>query len=146
MASDISKIEVIIWTAKGEKTGTSDNVFLGLGGREFRLKTDTSNFTSGKKDVFILGIDHNISKSDWNNPNKPKLDTDDLDLPIYIRKGGTLQGADDDGWKIEKVEIKIPLGDKFLKHYKRLDGPDDIWLSNNCGLILFLKWLPPLLE
>lgn len=138
MPNHITDIKVTIWTATGKNSGTSDNVFLGLGGREFGLKTEATNFQSGQKDVFILGNESNILKSAINDPGKPQLTTDDLlAFPVYIRKAGTLQGEDDNAWKVERVDVH---GTYFaLSYFQRLKGPDDIWLSNESGLVLFLN-------
>lgn len=137
MSDNITKIEVTIWTAAGTNTGTNDNVFFGLGGREFRLKTENPNFAAGEKDVFILGNNHNVEKSDWNDPGKPQLTTNNLyNFPVYIRKAGTLQGDDDDAWKVERVDVDV---NDSAYSYKCLKGSEDIWLSNETGLILFLR-------
>jgi len=140
MSSEITQIKVTIWTATGTNTGTSDNVFLGLGGREFRLKTEKTNFQSGQEDVFVLGIDSNVLNPDWNDPKKPKLTTEDIEaFPVYIRKAGTLKNNDDDAWKVERVDVDVTY---FEYAFQRLKGSDDIWLSNTAGLVLFLKRVP----
>lgn len=138
MPSEINQIKVTIWTASGPNTGTTDNVFLGLGGREFALRKKEPYFISGNMDVFILGDAYNILNPEKNDPKYPKLTTDDLTaFPVYIRKAGTLQGDDDNAWKVERVDVDVPVFSDYI--FQRLIGLEDIWLSNVSGLVLFLK-------
>jgi hypothetical protein len=141
--SDIQQITVYIRTAKKKYSGTTDKVYLGFGGREFHLRNDSisaeKNFSRETYDTFILGDQSNVNESDKNDPRSPQLTLTDVGLyPVYIRKAGPVQGEDDNAWNVESVKIECEPKLGWLKPLNRLFGPDDIWLSVESGLILYI--------
>jgi hypothetical protein len=141
--ANITQINVRIFTVKIEDAGTKDPVYLGLGGREFRLSSpENPNLSSGDF-TFHFGSDHNVRNPELNDPRKPILTTEDLDkYPVYIAKPGNLSDEDDDAWLLERVDIIINPGpnQQLLSRLAGVGGSEgSIWLRNESGHVLYIK-------
>ena len=140
----INRIDARVATVAGSDLhDTDDWVYLGLGGREFKLDTSAGDHDAGQNRTFRLGNQSNVTQAARNDPRSPQIDTDEVpDFPVYIRKPGTRRGqgedSGDDGWRVESVDVTVNPGPNQLR-YTRLVGPERIWLSNGAGLILYLK-------
>ena len=138
----IRSIEVRVWTKGTSWADTDDNMYLGLGGREFRLDTSRDDFEKGDDFIFRLGDGHNVLKSKKNDPRDPQLDTagDLAVFPVYIRKAGTRRGRADDAWHVERVDVTVNSGANEIV-FSRLGGRTGgaLWLSNESGLMFNLK-------
>ncbi len=95
----VRQVRVAIHTAAAESAQTNEALFLGLGGREFRLTTGAEDLASGASVEFILGLDANVLEATSNDPralDPPAPDAAltllDVDTyPAYLRKGGTAE-------------------------------------------------------
>jgi hypothetical protein len=138
--ANITQINVRIFTVQGEDTGTEDQVYLGLGGREFRLESSSNSDMNSPDFTFHLGVDSNVENPNLNDPRAPGLTTDDLEkYPIYIAKPGNLSNDGDDAWLLGRVDITVNPG-PGQKFFSRLAGNGgSIWLRNESGHILYIK-------
>lgn len=79
----LDKIEVKIVTRDVPNAGTDGEVYLGIGGREFRLNNLGNQFKKGQTDNFTIGVGSNINNSKINdlpqsamaNPDSPVIDS-----------------------------------------------------------------------
>ena len=142
--ANINKIEVFVLTRKEDAGGTDDNVFLGLGGREFRLDTALNDFESPSDPTFVLGgggVGSNVENEDENDPRNPGIDTEDLAaFPVYLRKAGTVDDKDggDDAWmRVAQVRATVNPGPDQIVY--RREFRRGLRLSNETGLVIYLK-------
>jgi hypothetical protein len=140
----ITKLDVTIRTADVVGAGTNGRVYLGIGGREFRLDKVGNQFDKGDVDTFTIGNGSNIENPhDVNNINNSsnsyELTTYHLNnFPRYIR----FEPQDnDDNWNIELVELKITDSENTVYVFRALEGSGNVWLGNRSGL--FLGLVPP---
>ena len=63
---NVDRIVVKIQTGNKSAAGTNGKVYLGIGGREFRLNKSGDQFKRNKEDEFILGVGANILSPDKN--------------------------------------------------------------------------------
>jgi hypothetical protein len=133
--ADIETVSVLINTRDVSRGGTDGNVFLGLGGREFRLDTSSDDFEAGSSRTYVLGDGGNVNNKDVNDPRKPQLREESLDLfPVYIRfqpTGGT------DNWNVERVGVTIGSS-TFPAYEASLERQGGLWLGIRSGLVLHL--------
>jgi hypothetical protein len=138
----ITQIRIRVVTSNRPSAGTSDFVYLGLGGREFRLQDQDltfDDFATGSDHTYVFGMGSNVIPADLNNPRDPQLTTDDLQaFPIYIRKSEDTQSLIQSNWDVEEVTVTIVAGNQQIV-YSALEGPAHLWLTNDAGLILSLK-------
>src|SRR6185436_1829906 len=102
--TNITKIEVVIDTGSD---GTNGRVYLGVGGREFRLDNSGNDFAANTSaQTFILGYGASILNAVDNDPRSPyPLVTEILDkYPKYIRFEPE---NDDDIWNLAFVKVSI---------------------------------------
>ena len=124
----------------------SDAVFLGIGGREFRLNKKHKQFRENSTDTFIIGKDSNIENPQNNDlpndgtKNSFKLGYNDLDeFPKYIRYQ---PNSNYDKWNVEAVFVE---GHEYEKNHntnnkRTFKSPSgSIWLSKQSGLYIGLK-------
>ena len=88
--ANVKQISVLIKTgARGMAAGTSGDVYLGIGGREFHLAIyGSKDFRAGKTEEFVLGEETNIGVfPDDNDPRSPyQMVTESLSkYPLYVR-------------------------------------------------------------
>ncbi len=136
--ANVNVLNVEIKTGSRETAaGTDGNVFLGIGGREFRLVIDAKkDFQSGSTNTFVLGEGTNIGTDPrGNDPRSPyKLVTETLSkYPIYIRFEPTRQ---DDRWEIDEINVTVNPGSEKIV-FSALGGGSYIFLSNKDTKILY---------
>ena len=144
----LGKIVITITTGDLPDAGSSDSdaVFLGIGGREFRLNKKNKQFRENSTDIFIIGKEYNI-ENQLNNDlpnigtkNSFKLEYTDLDeFPKYIRYQ---PNSNYDKWNVETVVVEVHEYDKNYdtnnkRTFKSPSGA--IWLSKQSGLYIGLK-------
>ncbi|HXF05574.1 MAG TPA: PLAT/LH2 domain-containing protein [Blastocatellia bacterium] len=138
----ITTIQVRIVTGNRPAAGTDDPVFLGLGGREFRIQDQNlafNDFASGSEHTYTFGAASSVSPATLNDPRDPQLTTDDLfAFPVYIRKNEDTASQSVSSWNVEEVTVTVNPGRNQIV-YSALEGPANIWLTNDAGLILYLK-------
>lgn len=134
----ITTIEVSITTGNN---GTLGAVYLGIGGREFRLnRLGQNDFMKNNVSQFMLGDGSHafsVVNPDANDPKKGlPLDSADLDLyPIYLRLAGA-----NAHWQVATGTIKVHAGPGSMS--MRIVPPGtNILLGPDCGEFLFVR--PP---
>ena len=140
MESLVRKIVVDIVTSYASGAGTRGEVFLGVGGREFRLNVDRSaDFERGAESSYQLGEDANVRDAERNDPRqgRPVRVADVLAHPVYIRMAP--KGAGDD-WNVESVNVRVMHEDERRAiRFCALEGPkENIWLGLQSGTTLHL--------
>jgi hypothetical protein len=136
--SIITMIEVSITTGNN---GTLGAVYLGIGGREFRLnRLGQNDFMQNNVSQFVLGdASHAFSVVNpaANDPKKPlPLDSADLELyPIYLRLAGA-----NGHWKVASGMIKVHAG-PGSQAIRILPHGTELLLGPDCGELLFVR--PP---
>ncbi|WP_202637724.1 RICIN domain-containing protein [Bailinhaonella thermotolerans] len=137
----ISQVEVLAETADVEHADTRSRVFLGLGGREFRLNAGGEALDRGATRRFVLGRDANVAEPGFNDPRVPRLTLGDaLSQPAYVRVEP--EGANP-AWCLEQVEVRVNPG---TATETTLDNPrlretgeaGRLWLDLRYGLALHL--------
>jgi len=145
--SHIGRITVTISTGDLDGASTNGRVYLGIGGREFRIDKPGNQFQKGDTDFFTIGDGSNIEFSDFNNlpiigdNNSPRIEFETLsNYPVYIR----FEPQDnEDNWNVEDVKVQVtqynddPL---VATSNKRMfiDLGSNIWLGKRSGLFLYL--------
>lgn len=137
-AANVTRIDLRLVTGDRDNAGTDAIVYLGLGGREFRINRDgIDDLERGADEIFTLGLGSNISDSSDNDPRSPfPLLTQNLNsFPKYIRMVAT---GDAPGWNIEFVSVTVNpgVGQRVISG---LAGGAHIWLCDTCGLIFYLR-------
>lgn len=100
---------ISISTTTGDN-GTNDDVYFGIGGREFRLQDPNSNFSRGETNTFLLTNTEETPKH--NNLKSPQLYIYNLiSFPCYIRKSGV------DNWELESADVTVT--------YTAVDNPEN---------------------
>lgn len=136
--SGITSIEVSITTGNN---GTYGAVYLGIGGREFRLnRLGQNDFMKNNVSQFVLGdASHmfSVAKPDDNDPKQPlPLDSFDLELhPIYLRLAGA-----NAHWQVVAGMIKVHAG-PASQAIRILPAGASILLGPDSGEFLFVR--PP---
>jgi hypothetical protein len=78
---NITQIDVRIFTVPSgteSETGTENPVYLGLGGREFRLSSPANPKLKLPDFTFHFGTGHNVDNPALNDPTKPTLITESV--------------------------------------------------------------------
>ncbi|SFD41002.1 hypothetical protein [Streptomyces aidingensis] len=142
----IISITVRIHTADVRGAETVGAVYLGLAGREFRLRKSAAGLARGAEDTFTLGEEADVFDAEFNDPRSPGLDTADLDrFPAYLRLAPAGPGS---AWCLEDVTVTVNpgsgspvvLGNPALEG----DGPERrIWLDDYYGTTLHLRRAAP---
>jgi hypothetical protein len=137
----ITKIEITIRTGNVSESGTNGRVYLGIGGREFRLDKPGNQFERGDVDTFIIGDGSNIENPDGvnnitNSSNSYEIGTYHLNVfPKYIRFEPQ---RNNDNWNVEVVELRVTDDTNAVYQFEALDGNGNIWLGKRSGLFLGL--------
>ena len=135
---EINQIIVKIKTSNEVAAGTNGKIYLGIGGREFRLDKPGNQFERNNLDVFTIGVGSDIENPEFNDlpiniTNKSPIirHLDIISSPKYIRFD---PNDDKDSWNVQKVEVKvIDIG-------KTYQGPRDgsSWLGSRSGFTISL--------
>jgi len=129
--------------------GTDGSVFLGIGGREFRLDSSVDDFERGSYRVYVLGSapaqsflpwpewwpQVAVSHPDRNDPALGlRLDTSVFNpLPKYLR----LEGSDH--WALCSAIAAVYAGDQFIIAYATPDSlRPHVWLGPTSGRVVHL--------
>lgn len=144
-------------TRNVDGAGTDGRVFLGLGGREFRLDSKEDDFERGSWREYILGrgpIEPNlpppqirVTSPSRNDPRSQlRLDTARLSkTPVYIRFE---TDGDSPDWNLKSAIVLVYTGEgQFVVAYMPPTGFfDDLWMGDGFGKILYLTeeyWRDP---
>jgi serine protease len=137
--TNITQIKVEIKTGNMNGSGTNGRIYLGIGGREFKLDKPGNQFEKGDSDTFTIGTGSNIENvtvndlPTSNNTESPIIKHLDIIMfPKYIRFDPS---DNDDNWNVENVQVEVvDIGRTYR-------GPRDgnIWLGSRSGLFLGLN-------
>lgn len=137
----VRKITVDITTSFAKGAGTEGQVFLGLGGREFRLDIDSyEDFDRGEEVTYEMGENANVNLPERNDPRQgfPIHLEDVLSRAVYLR---LVPDDKSDDWNLANVRVRVQAGDEDVR-FSALDGPqDNIWLGPQSGNWVHLKRL-----
>ena len=140
MAITVKRIKATLWTGNRDDANTNGDVFLGLGGREFKLDLPSiGELQRNTENTFFLGENPNVVDPNRNDPDQDlhlrQEDLWDFGLP-YVR----FKGANDkDTWNLEAavVEVTTSINEKFI--WRRMkDSADNLWLGNQSGNVCYL--------
>ena len=138
--SSISRIDVRVQTGKITNAGTDGDVFIAIGGREFKLDSAVNDFEKGSDRTYLLGEGtgpgSTLNNPELNDPRSPfMLDTTDLDrFPIWIRFEPF---GDSPDWNLDLVQATVNPGPGQIRYQALLAG--NLWLGQNSGKYCFLK-------
>jgi hypothetical protein len=140
MKSPIRKVVIDVVTSHVDRAGTKAQVFLGLGGREFRLSVpNRAAFELGAESTFQLGEDANVEFPERNDPRLgyPITVADVLGIPAYIRLDTR---HDRDDWNVASVAVRVhSQGERRAIRFSALNKlGQSLWLGNDCGNLLYL--------
>ena len=134
----VRKITVEITTSYAPGAGTEGQVFLGIGGREFRLDIEAyEDFDRGDEVVYELGEDANVRFPERNDPRQgyPLTVENVGSRPVYLR---LVPRDKSDDWNLANVHVRVLAGDRQVR-FGALDGSsDNIWLGPQSGTTLLL--------
>ena len=152
--SHLRGMVVNLKTLGGGTDGTDDHIYIGVvgtgGGREFPLDVSGFNdFEEGSDVTYALGtVWDGVAISapgvknprfsggtDWNSPRRYRIELNDV-THVYIRKGGTRKGDDDDRYAFDEVEVTL-YG--FNPQSRTFGTTRNMRLANEHGLQI---WLP----
>lgn len=127
MYSDtISSIQVSLQTGSN---GTNNDVYLGIGGREFNLSNSGNDRSANSVDIYTLGAGATVNDASKNDPRTPALTVREiLSFPAYIRLDGS------DGWSLTSVTVTIQgiMGNSFPDFTFRY-RPGSIYLDSSAS-------------
>jgi len=136
---EITQINIILKTGNVIGAGTDGRVYLGIGGREFKLDKPGNQFEKGDSDTFTIGNGSNIENATVNdlptsnNTESPIIKH--LNILIFSKYIRFDPSDNDDNWNVENVQVEVvDIGRTY-------GGPRDgnIWLGSRSGLFLGLK-------
>ena len=134
-------------------------MYLGIGGREFRLDQPGDQFKKGDSDDFMIGVGSNVENKKINdlplNPGSTggadsieiKDDLPTAGFPAYIR----LDPRDDshNDWNVESVKVGVfaggggggppPIITYIFPKPSGHHPEGTIWLGRKSGLVLYLQ-------
>lgn len=135
--SAINRVDAYVWTSSASDAGTDGAVFLGLGGREFRLSAARKKgFKRDRGDLFVLQPnDPSVTNISPRDPTIPiALFSNTLSrFPSYLRHEG------DDHWKLRSALCVIRREDGMRDFLApRIDQNDGnsgggLWLGPKSG-------------
>ena len=135
-----------IITGNLEGAGTDGSVYLGLGGREFRLDSVEDDYEKGSWREYIMGVGPveptlpppqiRVNNKDQNDPRLGfPLDTVNLvRTPVYIRFEPEGSG---DRWNLSFAAALVYSG-QFVVGYTAPADFDNLWFGQATGKILYL--------
>ena len=135
-------------TGNVSDAGTDGRVYLGIGGREFRLDSREDDYERGSWREYILGrgpVEPNlpspqirVNDPNENDPRKGlRLDTARLSRsPVYIRFEPAGSGPN---WNLRSAIVLVYQGEgEFVVAYFPPTGFDSLWMGDPYGKILYL--------
>jgi hypothetical protein len=135
----VRKIIVELHTDSDEGASTKGQVFLGLGGREFRLDIKGhDDFDQNEEAIYELGEGSNVLNSARNDPRTGMPVTIEAvtTFPAYIRLAPR---KDSDDWKLALVKV-VAIGGDHEVRFAALDATnEDLWLGPQSGNCLYLR-------
>ncbi len=130
----ITTLSINIQTGTDSGADTDGDVYVGLGGREFYLDTSADDFERGSSRTYILGDGSNIKEAALNDPRKPQLFDENLDLfPVYIRFDGRSRS---DNWRLKGAGIII--NDGTFPRYQLPPAFSGVWMGTRATSIFFI--------
>jgi hypothetical protein len=145
--SQITGILCQVITSNVDNAGTDGSVFLGLGGREFRLDSKEDDYERGSWREYVMGEGGWSSSGDfppltsvqnpqWNDPRKDfPLDTVNLTKsPVYIRFEPS---GDSPNWNLAFAAALV-YDPNFVVAFTPPVAFHSLWLGNPMGKFLFL--------
>ncbi len=130
----ITTLSINIQTGTDSGADTDGDVYVGLGGREFYLDTSADDFERGSSRTYVLGQDSNVLEKAFNDPRKPQLREEDLDLfPVYIRFVGRARG---DNWRLKGGSITI--NNILFPRYQIPPAFEGIWMGTRASSVFFI--------
>lgn len=135
----IHHVAVDITTTFAEGASTDGAVYLGLGGREFRLDIgDHHDFVEGDEVTYVFGEGANVLFPERNDPRAglPLSLEDVRRFPVYIRLEAH-QKQDD--WELANVRVRISASSGSVKYAALQGGTERLWLGRQSGNILHLR-------
>ena len=136
--ANITRIDLEIKTGNRTGAGTDGFVYLGIGGREFRVdRPNINDLEKNTTEIFVFSPNGTVVNPTLNDPTSPyKLKTEDLDkFPRYIRFRGA---GDDDNWNIEQLKVTVNPG-ASEKVYEALGGSNNVWLGARNGEFFYFN-------
>ena len=139
--SKVTGILCQILTGNVEDAGTDGNVYLGIGGREFRLDSRADDFERGSWREYALG-ELNVSgavpvnNKQYNDP-RIGLPLDTINLtrsPVYIRH--EFSGSSG-SWNL-RFAAALVYDPNFVVGFTPPRDFDNLWLGMPMGQVLFL--------
>jgi hypothetical protein len=152
--SAITGILVQVITGEVENAGTDGRVYLGLGGREFRLDSKADDYERGSWREYVLGrgpkepdLPSPQVRVEWPEFNDPRvgfaIDTVDLmKSPVYLRFEPE---GDSPNWNAKTVFALVYVGEStFYMSFTTPPGFDNLWMGDEMGKIVYLTdfWRP----
>ena len=132
----ITRIDVRLKTGNRDSAATDGDVYLGIGGREFSLDSETNDFQRDDDRTYTFGAGSNVNFASLNSPSSPyQLLTENLDrFPVYMRFAPKDR---DDNWNLESVSATVNPGPAQVQ-YKALGGSNNLWLGTHAGLHCYM--------
>lgn len=134
--ANINTISVLLNTGNQSGAGTDGDVYLGLCGREFYLDTSADDFERKSSRQYVLGQGSNTLNADHNDPRKPQIRDEEVDLfPVYIRFNPRSRG---DNWNLARAAVHIN-GSTFPMYDSSLEREGGIWMGIRSSLFFYLR-------
>ena len=135
----IRQIFVDMVTAFSKGASTRGEVYLGLGGREFRLDLDAHHeIEEGDEVTYVFGERANVANAERNDPRKgmPLRLEDIPPFPAYIR---LVPHNKSDDWNVANIRVRV-VATEGGTELSALDGSTgNIWLGTQSGTMLYLR-------
>ena len=159
----ITRIKVRLKTLDVHGSGSDSLVYLGIGGREFRLESKgVDDYERATERTYVLrtpplsefdpanlglGLgERPVRYPTHNDPSKDyPLDSDLLgSFPVYLRYQPRIVGGieDPDTWVLGESEISVLVGDQVVRTYKGLPENTGLWLGLKYGLYYYYPNTP----
>src|SRR3954451_16415621 len=130
-------------TGNVDGAGTDGRVYLGLGGREFRLDSGANDFERGSWREYVMGLGPaepelqppqvRVLNSQQNDP-RVGMPIKRLDTPVYIRFEPAGGSAD---WNLAFVAVLV-YSPQIEVAYAPPTNFDSLWLGDKYGKLLYL--------
>jgi hypothetical protein len=164
--AQITKIKLRLKTAGRSGAGTDSLVYLGIGGREFRIESKgVDDFEPATERTYVLrkppaagppdaGLGEDERPVRYPAHNDPSadypLDSDTLDqFPLYLRYHPRIVAGmeDPDTWILGEVEISIVIAgaggaEQVVRTFAALPENQSLWLGVNYGTYFYFPSAP----
>jgi hypothetical protein len=136
MANGVNFIQLGLTTGSIVDASTDGWVYLGIGGREFRVaRPDIDDFQFGQTNSYRFGAGANVEFPGENDPRTPPL-SDVGSRPVYIRFRA-LDNNRADAWLLKRAKVTVN-GSELPRYWMRDLSGNGIWLGRRQGEILGL--------